>query len=115
MELPRATDYLVTPEGAPSRLVDLAGAMVGNQRALDAVRTNWRTADPAFLDKAKAALVTDCSDEEFVAMLNGLLPDESLTAPSTPAPVDPLRGAESRARTSGTRTTSVFRSPCRTG
>ncbi|MFI6919656.1 hypothetical protein ACIBIZ_06845 [Nonomuraea spiralis] len=39
---------------------------------------NWRTADRAFLAAAKEALMAGASEGEFLAMLNTLLPDESL-------------------------------------
>ncbi|MFB9200806.1 alpha/beta fold hydrolase [Nonomuraea spiralis] len=70
--------YLDTPEAATSLAKGLAAGLIGDPVALGAVRINWRTADRAFLAAAKEALMAGASEGEFLAMLNTLLPDESL-------------------------------------
>ena len=85
VELRSAVDYLQTPEGRTSLILDpaLAAAAVGDPAKLGAVRINWRSADPKFLAAVKAANIAEDGPEaegELMALLNSLLPDESLTA-----------------------------------
>lgn len=94
VDLPTITDYLGTPEGSTSLGSVLAGAVLGDPRVIGALRTNWRTADRDFLAKAKTALMPDGSDAEFLAMLAGLQPDESLD----PSTADARVGARSWGR-----------------
>jgi pimeloyl-ACP methyl ester carboxylesterase len=73
-------EYFRTPEGATSKTFDVgARVVVVNPAELGVIRANWRTADPAALAAAKAAVLADGTDEEFLAYLNTLEPDESLT------------------------------------
>jgi pimeloyl-ACP methyl ester carboxylesterase len=81
-------EYMATPEGQASRLGAILGGVVGDPAALGAVRVNWRSADREFLAVLKAALMADASDSEFMAMLNGSLPDDTLH----------VSGADSRGR-----------------
>ncbi|MDF5753355.1 alpha/beta hydrolase [Spongiactinospora sp. TRM90649] len=76
-ELPSADSYLSTPEGSPTQVGALLAGVLADPATIGAVRINWRTADPAFLGPVKAALMADGSDAEFMAMLNGSLPDDS--------------------------------------
>ncbi|NUW45304.1 alpha/beta fold hydrolase [Nonomuraea rhodomycinica] len=71
-------EYLATPEAEGSLAAGVLGGLVGDPREIGAIRVNWRSADPAFLDAVKEAYMADASDGEFLAMVNGLLPDESL-------------------------------------
>lgn len=71
-------DYITTPEAATSLIGSLAGGMVGDPAKLGASRTNWRSADPRFLRDVKAAMMAEGGDAEFMTMLNGLFPDESM-------------------------------------
>ncbi|MEV5411860.1 alpha/beta fold hydrolase [Thermopolyspora sp. NPDC052614] len=87
VDLRSAVDYLATPEGRTSLLLDpaLATGVVGDPARLGAVRFNWRTADPKFLAAVRAANIAEDGpqgERELMAMLNGLLPDESLTVSS---------------------------------
>jgi pimeloyl-ACP methyl ester carboxylesterase len=82
VDLPSVADYLTTPEGGTSLVLDprLTRGSVGDPAALGATRMNWRSADPDFLAAVKAAnLAPDGTDGELMALLNGLLPDESAT------------------------------------
>lgn len=85
VELRSAVDYLQTPEGRTSLVLDpaLAAGAVGDPAKLGAVRINWRSADPKFLAALKRANIAEDEPEaegELMALLNSLLPDESLTA-----------------------------------
>ncbi|GAA3564455.1 alpha/beta hydrolase [Nonomuraea rosea] len=71
-------DYLQTPEGRESLGASLAAGVIADPAAIGAMRINWRTNDRKFLAAAKAAFMAEASDGEFLAMLNGLLPDESM-------------------------------------
>ncbi|MEU6727738.1 alpha/beta hydrolase [Nonomuraea wenchangensis] len=77
-ELRSPAEYVETPENAGSLAGSVLGAIVGDPRELGAIRVNWRTNDPAFLAAAKAAYMAGGTDGELLAMLNTLLPDESL-------------------------------------
>jgi pimeloyl-ACP methyl ester carboxylesterase len=74
-----AGEYMTTPEYAASALNDTAGVLVGDPATLGAVRLNWRTADPALLAALRTAL-HDGPEQEFLAFLNTLEPDETLDA-----------------------------------
>ncbi|HEX6351966.1 alpha/beta hydrolase [Actinophytocola sp.] len=73
-------EYMATPEYATSALGDTAGVLTGDPATLGALRMNWRTADPALLAALKKAMLADGSEQEFLAYLNTLEPDESLDA-----------------------------------
>jgi pimeloyl-ACP methyl ester carboxylesterase len=90
-KLPSLNDYMNTPEGRTSLSASLLDGIVGDPTKLGAVRINWRTNDSEFLEAAKAAYMADASDGEFLAMLNTLLPDESLQVSTADA-----RGREDR-------------------
>ncbi|SDJ64389.1 Pimeloyl-ACP methyl ester carboxylesterase [Nonomuraea maritima] len=80
-DLPTPEHYVNTPEGRESLTPALLGGIVADPGVIRAIRINWRTGDRAFLDAAKAAFMADATDGEFLAMLNTLLPDESLLVP----------------------------------
>ncbi|RBQ17405.1 alpha/beta hydrolase [Spongiactinospora rosea] len=77
-KLPSPEAYLATPEGKPSQIGAILGGVAADPRVIGAIRINWRLADPKFLGPLKAALMADSSEAEFMAMLNGSLPDDSL-------------------------------------
>ncbi|MEV0378553.1 alpha/beta hydrolase [Nonomuraea sp. NPDC050643] len=77
--------YLETPEGKASLATSIMSGIVGDPRVLKAIRVNWRTNDEKFLQAAKAAYMADATDGELLAMLNTLLPDESLQVSSAEA------------------------------
>ncbi|TDE59545.1 alpha/beta hydrolase [Nonomuraea mesophila] len=71
-------EYLETPEGKPSLAGNLAAGVIADPRVIKAIRVNWRSNDKKFLDGVKAAYMADGSEGEFLALLNSLLPDESM-------------------------------------
>jgi pimeloyl-ACP methyl ester carboxylesterase len=73
-------EYMQTPEYGTSALNDTAGVLVGNPAELGALRVNWRTANPEVLTALKNAMLADGTDQEFLAYLNTLEPDEILDA-----------------------------------
>jgi pimeloyl-ACP methyl ester carboxylesterase len=81
VDLPTAGEYLFTPEGSTSAVLnpDFARGAIGDPAKLGATRMNWRSADPKFLAAVRMAFMAEGSDAEFYAMLNGLQPDESAT------------------------------------
>ncbi|MFG1700360.1 alpha/beta hydrolase [Nonomuraea sp. NPDC049309] len=81
-------DYATTPEGRTSLAASLVDGIVADPSAIGAVRINWRSANPKFLDAAKKAFMDEGSEGEFLALLNGLLPDESML----------VQGADARGR-----------------
>ncbi|MFI1226989.1 MULTISPECIES: alpha/beta fold hydrolase [unclassified Streptomyces] len=70
--------YMQEPEFADNLMAPLAALNVGNPAELGVGRANYRTADPVMLAGLKAAMMADSSDEQFLAFLNILQPDESL-------------------------------------
>ncbi|NRQ39990.1 alpha/beta hydrolase [Nonomuraea sp. NN258] len=84
-KLPSPAAYLETPEGKTSLGSVLADGVIADPRVIKAIRVNWRTNQQKFLSAAKAAFMADASDGEFLAMLNTLLPDESLHVPNADA------------------------------
>ncbi|MEV0615564.1 alpha/beta hydrolase [Nonomuraea sp. NPDC050404] len=78
-------DYVNSPEGKESLSAGLMHAIVGDPTKIGAIRINWRTADRRFLDAAKAAFLAEGTEGEFLAMLNTMLPDESLQVSSADA------------------------------
>src|SRR5581483_2764819 len=63
-----------TPEGASSLVLGLP--KLGDPTVTGALRTNWRSADPAFLAAAKAAFLAEGTDERLRAVLAECEPDE---------------------------------------
>jgi pimeloyl-ACP methyl ester carboxylesterase len=105
-----AAEYSRSPENAESKLGDTVGLLVGNPVELGALRLNWRTSDPALLAALKEALLADGTDQEFLAHLNTLEPDESLAVASSDARVDAAtwgRVPRSYVRLTGDRTMPV--------
>ncbi|MGR6918743.1 alpha/beta hydrolase [[Actinomadura] parvosata] len=76
-------DCFLTPQAA-STLLPLIPS-VQTPEHLGVSRTNWRSADPAFIAAAKAALAADYSDAAFLAALNTFEPDESAAVPTADA------------------------------
>ncbi|GAA3829520.1 alpha/beta hydrolase [Amycolatopsis tucumanensis] len=80
-------DCFLAPEAAGSLLPAIPG--IGDPQASGVARTNWRSADPAFLAAAKAALAADYADSTFRAALNAMEPDESWALTTGDARGDP--------------------------
>ncbi|WP_220446755.1 alpha/beta hydrolase [Nonomuraea deserti] len=81
-DLKSPAEYLETPEGKPSLSGNIVPGVIADPRVIKAIRVNWRSNDKKFLDGVKAAFMAEASDGEFLAMLNSLLPDESLQVPN---------------------------------
>lgn len=71
-------EYMGEPEFAESLLPDLADLNVGDPTVVGVGRANYRTADPELLGRLKAATMHDATDEQFMAFLNTMQPDESI-------------------------------------
>ncbi|MGV9384857.1 alpha/beta fold hydrolase [Nonomuraea sp. NPDC003707] len=84
-KLSSPNDYLGTPEGKESLAGSVAAGIIADPRVIGAIRMNWRTGDRKFLDAVKAAFMAEASEGELLAMLNTLLPDESLLVGSADA------------------------------
>ncbi|MEV4753937.1 alpha/beta hydrolase [Micromonospora sp. NPDC049559] len=87
VRLPTVYDYYLTPEGGPSAV--LAVPKVGDPARTGALRTNWRSADPAFLAAAHRAFLADGSEAQLRAIVAGCQPDESALLSFTDARIDP--------------------------
>ncbi|GAA1226226.1 hypothetical protein GCM10009676_05220 [Prauserella halophila] len=79
-------EYMATPEYAASALNNLPNVLVADPAQLGALRMNWRTADPDVLAALKDAMLADVTDDEFLAYLALLDPDEILD-PGEPADI----------------------------
>ncbi|MDT0270391.1 alpha/beta fold hydrolase [Streptomyces sp. DSM 44915] len=82
---PSPVAYMGEPEFAASLLPRLAGLNVGDPGQLGVGRANYRTADRELLAALKAATMADGTDEQFLAFLNILQPDESLAVMTSDA------------------------------
>lgn len=78
-------EYMQEPEFASSLLGELGAFNVGDPAELGVGRANYRTADPTLLAALKAATMAEVTDEQFMAFLNILQPDESMAAMLTDA------------------------------
>jgi len=78
-------EYMQEPEFSDNLLAPLAALNVGDPAGLGVGRANYRTADPDLLSAAKAAIMADGTDEQFLAFLNILQPDESLAVMTSDA------------------------------
>ncbi|MGK5731951.1 alpha/beta hydrolase [Streptomyces sp. URMC 124] len=68
-------DCFLLPEGRTSLLPTIPS--VGDPGRTGVLRNNWRSADPGFLAKTKAAFAADYDDAAFRNALNAFEPDES--------------------------------------
>ncbi|ADD45362.1 alpha/beta fold hydrolase [Stackebrandtia nassauensis] len=75
VELRSVVDAFLTPEGETTLLPTIPGT--GDPEQLGVNRTNWRSADPEFIDAAREALAADYDKAAFRAALNGFEPDEA--------------------------------------
>ncbi|MEV4473707.1 alpha/beta hydrolase [Nonomuraea sp. NPDC049504] len=78
-------DYVATPEGKTSLAGSLVSGIVADPAVIGALRVNWRTNDPEFLAAARKTFMADGTEGEFLALLNALLPDESMQVSSADA------------------------------
>ncbi|GAA5071851.1 alpha/beta hydrolase [Nocardia iowensis] len=68
-------ECFTVPEAAATLAASIPS--LGDPEQARATRTNWRSADPAFLAAAKLALADDYDDAAFRTALNGMEPDET--------------------------------------
>lgn len=68
-------DCFLVPEGRTTLLSTIPS--VGSPERTGVLRNNWRSADPSFITKAKAAFAADYDDVAFRNALNTFEPDES--------------------------------------
>lgn len=78
-----------TPEGGFSLVLGLP--KLGDPKLTGALRTNWRSADPAFLAAAKAAFLADGTDDRLRAVLAECEPDEAAVLVVADARPNPRR------------------------
>ncbi|MCP2251317.1 Alpha/beta hydrolase family protein [Prauserella aidingensis] len=71
-------EYMAMPEYADSALNGLPNVLAADPAQLGALRMNWRTADRDVLTALKEAMLADATDDEFLAYLALLDPDEIL-------------------------------------
>jgi pimeloyl-ACP methyl ester carboxylesterase len=86
---PNPIGYMSEPEFAKSLLPQLGAFAVGDPAVIGAGRANYRTADKSLLEALKAATLADVTDEQFLAFLNVLQPDESIQVMMSDARIDP--------------------------
>lgn len=72
-------EYMGEPEFEQSLLPGLAGLNIKGLTAPNVGRANYRIADEQQLRRLKAATMEDVDDERFMAFLNLMQPDESLS------------------------------------
>jgi pimeloyl-ACP methyl ester carboxylesterase len=73
-----ASEYAAGPENADSLLPDTGLVPLADPAAIGALRLNWRTSDPAVLDRLQEALLADGTRAELLAYLHTQDPDETL-------------------------------------
>lgn len=82
-------EYMAEPEFAESLLPGLGGLNVEVDPAWGVGRANYRTADPELLGLLKASLMDEADDQQFMAFLNSMEPDESAAVMMGDARLDP--------------------------
>lgn len=82
-------EYMAEPEFAGNDLESLAELNIGDPYELGVGRANYRTSDRRMLAALKAATMDDLTDRQFMAFLNIMQPDESVSVMQGDAQVDP--------------------------
>ncbi|MHA6625098.1 alpha/beta fold hydrolase [Pseudonocardia sichuanensis] len=72
------SEYSAGPENAQSLLPRTGLVPLADPAVIGAIRLNWRTSDPAVLDRAQEALLADGTRAELLAFLHTQDPDESV-------------------------------------
>jgi pimeloyl-ACP methyl ester carboxylesterase len=72
------SEYSAGPEHAQSLLGDTGLLPLADPAQIGGIRLNWRTGDPAVLDRLQAALLADGTRAELLAYLYHQDPDEAL-------------------------------------
>jgi pimeloyl-ACP methyl ester carboxylesterase len=73
-----ASEYSAGPENATSLLPHTGLVPLGDPATIRALRLNWRTSDPAVLDRLQEAILADGTRAELLAYLHTQEPDEAL-------------------------------------
>lgn len=81
-------EYMTEPEFAANDLESLAELNIGDPFALGVGRANYRTSDRRLLAALKDATMADLTDQQFMAFLNVMQPDESIAVMQGDAKVD---------------------------
>ncbi len=72
------SEYSAGPENAQSLLPHTGLVPLADPGVIGAIRLNWRTSDPAVLDRLQEALLADGTRAELLAYLHTQDPDEAL-------------------------------------
>lgn len=76
VKLPAVKDYVLVPENAGSALND--PTLIAAPLTVGALRVNWRSGDPVFLEKLRAAYLQDGTIAQLRALAGTIQPDETL-------------------------------------
>jgi pimeloyl-ACP methyl ester carboxylesterase len=82
------SEYMAGPENAASLLPHTGLAPLADPAQVGAIRLNWRTSDPAVLDRLQEAVLADGTRAELLAFLNTQQPDEALVVDETATRAD---------------------------
>lgn len=82
-------EYMGEPEFEGSLLPGLAGLNIELDPPQSIGRANYRTADAILLRKLKAAVMEEIDDDRFMAFVNLMQPDESLSVMMADARIQP--------------------------
>jgi pimeloyl-ACP methyl ester carboxylesterase len=82
------SEYSTGPEHASSLLPHTGLVPLADPGEIGALRLNWRTADPAVLDRLQEALLADGTRSELLAYLHTQDPDEALAVDETATRAD---------------------------
>ncbi|GAB3897957.1 alpha/beta hydrolase [Kibdelosporangium lantanae] len=86
VDLPSVAAYTTAPENAGSALSD--PTLVAAPLSVGALRVNWRSDDPVFVEKLRQAYLVEATPAQFRAVIGTLQPDESLLLSLQDARVD---------------------------
>jgi pimeloyl-ACP methyl ester carboxylesterase len=84
-----ASEYEAGPENARSLLPGTGVVPLADPATIQAIRMNWRTSDPAVLDRLQEALLADGTRAELLAYLHTQDPDEALVIDEAATRADP--------------------------
>ncbi|QWF77400.1 alpha/beta fold hydrolase [Amycolatopsis sp. CA-230715] len=79
-------EYSLTPENSGSALND--PSLIAAPTTVGALRVNWRSGDPVFLEKLRSAYLQDGTIDQLRSLVSGLQPDETLRFSTDTAKVD---------------------------
>ncbi|GAA1950223.1 alpha/beta hydrolase [Amycolatopsis minnesotensis] len=79
-------EYSLAPENSGSALND--PSLIAAPTTVGALRVNWRSGEPVFLEKLRSAYLQDGTIDQLRSMVSGLQPDETLRFSTDTARVD---------------------------